>query len=268
MQEKIKEIQDITVIGTGNVAYHLVKAFLDSGLHVAQVVARTEVSARKFSSRFQVPVVSSAPSLLTGSDLYVLAVSDDRINDAARALKIKGQLVVHTAGTVPMGILNGISSNIGVFYPIQTLSFGRDIDNREIPLCIEANTPENLKKLEILAGRISDKIYLINSEQRKILHLAAVFASNFTYHMYTVAARILEKEGIDPGILYPLILETAHKAVRLAPGTSQTGPAARKDQHVIGQHLELLRDDSMYKEIYQLLSESISRHHKNPEDEL
>jgi predicted short-subunit dehydrogenase-like oxidoreductase (DUF2520 family) len=264
----VKEIRNIVVIGTGNVSYHLVKTFISNDLRILQVVARSEKAVKKFSQYFKVPVITSAPTLLAEADLYVLAVNDENIEEAAQALNLNGHLVVHTSGTVSMDILQPISSNHGVVYPLQTLSCGRDINFRQVPVCIEASSNENLNLLDNLARKISDNVYQVDSLKRKSLHLAAVFASNFSYHMYTVAARILESENIDPEILEPLILETARKAFQSGPGTAQTGPAARNDRAVIQQHLELLRDHKLYSEIYQLISESIISQKKEPENEL
>jgi predicted short-subunit dehydrogenase-like oxidoreductase (DUF2520 family) len=255
-------IKTITVIGTGNVSFHLVKAFLNGGLKVVQVVARTDASAERFSRSFNVPVISSAPTLLAETDLYILAVNDDKIKEAARALNLKGQLVVHTSGAVPMEHLSGTSSNTGVFYPLQTLTYGDDVDFKKIPVCIEANDKENYERLEKIARKITSSVYDVDSDRRKILHLAAVFASNFSYHMFTIASALLQSVKVDPDILNPLILETARKAVHHQPGSAQTGPATRKDIEVMKKHLELLQDNEMYADIYRLLSESILKHKK------
>ena len=255
-------INSIVVIGTGNVSYHLVKSFLDNGLNIVQVVARNEASARKFSRSLDVPVISSAPTLLTEADLYILAVNDDKIREAADALSLKGHLVVHTSGAVPMDTLSEASSNFGVFYPLQTLTFGNDIDFSEVPVCIEANDEENLELLRKFANKVTSQVYQVDTESRKVLHLAAVFASNFSYHMYTIASSLLESVRVDPAILKPLILETARKAVQHEPGSVQTGPASRQDIEVMKHHLELLQSNTKYAELYQQLSTSILNHKK------
>jgi predicted short-subunit dehydrogenase-like oxidoreductase (DUF2520 family) len=161
-----------------------------------------------------------------------------------------------------MEALSGASSNYGVLYPLQTLTFGNDVDFSHVPLCIEANDKENLEMLEIIARRITSKVYPVDSDARKVLHLAAVFASNFSYHMYTIASRLLESVNADPGILEPLILETARKAVKHEPGSVQTGPAARQDMDVMKKHLELLQNNTLYSELYQIVSKSILTHKK------
>jgi predicted short-subunit dehydrogenase-like oxidoreductase (DUF2520 family) len=247
----------IAVIGTGNVSYHLVHAFLKNGIEVVQVVARTDTSAKKFSHSFKLPVISSAPTILVEADLYILAVNDDKILEAAEALSLKGQLVVHTSGSVPMDVLSRSSSNIGVFYPLQTLSYGHRVDFSHVPVCLEANNKENYHKLEKIARKITSAVYPVNSEKRRVLHLAAVFASNFSYHMFTIASSLLESVEIMPELLRPLILETASKAVNYPPGSLQTGPAIREDMEVMKMHQELLQNNQTYAEVYKLLSKSI-----------
>jgi predicted short-subunit dehydrogenase-like oxidoreductase (DUF2520 family) len=265
MNEKIKAI---TIIGAGNVAYHLARVFLSSGMKIVQVVARHPDSALRFASALPVTVVTPDRMLEGRTDLYILAVSDDGIEKAARELRTANRLVVHTSGTVPMDVLDGISVNTGVFYPLQTLSFGKDIDFSQVPLFIESNSKENTALLRELAAAVSHNVHIADSETRAMIHLAAVFASNFSYHMFTVASRILELEDIPPDILYPLILETARKAVQEPPGEAQTGPAARSDLEVLARHLGMLHDQELYARIYKLLSDSIIIHSKNKKYEL
>jgi predicted short-subunit dehydrogenase-like oxidoreductase (DUF2520 family) len=265
MNEKINAI---TIIGAGNVAYHLARVFLSSGLKIVQVVARSKDSANRFASALPVSVVTTDCLLPDDTDLYVLAVSDDGIKDAARELRTANRLVVHTSGSVGMSILEGCSTNIGVFYPLQTLNFGKDIDFSQVPLFIESNSKENTALLRSLAETISGSVHLANSETRAMIHLAAVFASNFSYHMYTVASRILELKDIPPDILHPLILETARKAVQEPPGEAQTGPAARNDLEVLARQRGMLHDQELYARIYELLSESIIVHSKIKKNEL
>lgn len=262
------DIQRIAIIGTGNVGYHLSKAFLRAGLEVVQVVAHSERSAERFSRDVPGPVITVAPSLLADADVYILAVNDDRIDEAAEALNINGRLVVHTSGSVPMEVLQGKSSRIGVLYPLQTLLYGHDIDFHEVPVCVEAARSADARALECLAVRISGNVLRVNSEKRRMLHLAAVFASNFTYHMYTIAADILKRSGLDPDLLHPLITETVRKSLKHEPGTAQTGPASRQDLKIIEHHLTLLEDDKLFVEIYRLLTDSIIRHSKDKSDEL
>jgi len=265
---KVEKIKNIIIVGTGNVAYHLAKALTRAGLNVLEVVAHSEKSAARFARDMKLPVVTSVPGILESVDLYILAVNDDQIVHAARSIRAGNSLVVHTSGSVPLSTLNGVSANTGVFYPLQTMTYGMPLDFSNVPICLEANTPENLQDLDELARTLTSQIYTLDSEKRKTVHLAAVFASNFSYHMYTVASRLLESEGISPDILHALILETADKAVKSPPGSRQTGPAIREDHEVIDKHLEMLKQNKLYREIYKLLNESIISHKKDPKNEL
>jgi len=263
-----KDLKSIIIIGTGNVSYHLTRTFLKTGIHVAQVVAHTESSAERFALDFNVPVVTVAPSLLADADLYILAVNDDKIKEAANALCINDRLLVHTSGSVKLDSLRGFSSRIGVFYPLQTFSYGKDLEFEDVPICVEANSDEDERALVNLAEKISRQVNVVDSKKREVLHLAAVFASNFSYHMHTIASEILVKFKIDPELLNPLILETARKAVENSPGAAQTGPAARQDLEIIDHHLKQLADHPLYSEIYKLLTKSIISHKKQLPDEL
>lgn len=163
-----------------------------------------------------------------------------------------------------MDILEHYSSVHGVIYPLQTLSRERDIDFRRVPLCIEANTPENLERIKEWARTVSGIIYHVDSRQRAILHLAAVFACNFPNQLFHVAERILERYQLPFEMLRPLIGETAAKVQAMTPFQAQTGPALRQDLQVMEKHIELLRGDAMLQEIYRILSEMITQTHSTP----
>jgi len=175
----------------------------------------------------------------------------------AKELNFKDKLVVHTSGSLPMDVLKEVSSNFGVFYPLQTFSKSRKADFKSIPICIEANTADNENHLVDLGTSISGNVQHINSEERKILHLAAVFACNFPNYMYTIAEQILARNKLDFNFLKPLIEETAAKVQTIDPHNAQTGPAKRGDKIIMNQHLELLKDSPGFKDIYKLISSEI-----------
>ncbi|MCL4482657.1 MAG: DUF2520 domain-containing protein, partial [Bacteroidetes bacterium] len=183
----------------------------------------------------------------------------DAIPDVLTDLPIREQLIVHTAGSVSMNILATVSKNYGVFYPLQTLSKQKEVDFSSVPICIEANSAENLAKLRALAAIISDQVVQVDSMQRKQLHLAAVFVSNFVNHFYSIGEKLLLEKQLDFDLLKPLIMETANKAMHHSPRTVQTGPAIRNNKTIMDHHLKMLEQHPEWQKLYELISRDISR---------
>jgi len=161
----------------------------------------------------------------------------------------------------------GYADKYGVLYPLQTFSKNKAVDFSQIPICVEAINAEVEKELLKIAHLLTEKTYILNSEKRKKLHLAAVFACNFSNYMYDIAYDIVMSAGIDFEILKPLIAETADKIKTMTPKEAQTGPAVRYDENTINKHLTLLNRKKYLKEIYKVLSKGIHKRHgknKNP----
>jgi predicted short-subunit dehydrogenase-like oxidoreductase (DUF2520 family) len=243
----------ITIIGSGNVAQHFIKAVSKSvDLELVQVYARTKESVLHLVSTDK---IISETSQFKDADLYLIAVSDDAISNVSHLLPFNNKLVAHTSGSVAIDELSN-SNRKAVFYPLQTLSKNKDVNFKEIPLCLEAQNESDLKLIKQVAGSISDKVFEVNSEQRKSLHVAAVFVSNFVNHLYKIGNDICLEHNVPFDILKPLIQETAKKIELLSPNEAQTGPAKRKDSQTINKHLEILTDKNQ-KEIYKILTKSI-----------
>ncbi|MBP6870877.1 MAG: DUF2520 domain-containing protein [Bacteroidales bacterium] len=257
MKRLDKEIQDIVVIGSGNVAYHLICAFTGIGISVSQIYSRNEKTAALLSGKFGIPYIGDPNLLNRNAGLYILAVQDSNIREAAISLNLEDHLLVHTSGFSPLGILEGTAAFTGVIWPVQTLTSGKDTDYRSIPIFTEGSCNETRIMLKNLAGRISHKVVLTDTPTRQRVHLAAVISSNLVNHLYSVSASILESVNLPFDILRPLIHETAIKATAALPSDAQTGPAARHDMEVIRQHLEMLRDNPLQRDIYQLITNSI-----------
>jgi len=251
----------MVVIGSGNVAFHLIKAFSKKGIRVLQIFAHNEKTARILSKTFSVHYTIDTSKLFKEADLYLLTVQDDHIREAALQIHLKDQLLVHTSGFSSLDSLSGASTRTGVLWPLQTLTSGRSIEYKSIPFFIEGQSTEISEELEQFAGMVSDRVMVTDSPTRQKIHLAAVIASNLTNQLYSIAASILERQDIPFAVLAPLILETAAKAGEQHPFRSQTGPAVRKDLRVIEKHLELLRDDTAFRDIYRLITENIIHHH-------
>lgn len=244
----------IVIIGAGNVALHLYKAFSENKkTRVIQIYNRNTGNIT-----FIDPAITEATdrlSELKEADIYIVCVKDDAIAAISGKLPFKNKLVVHTSGSIPIDNLASTNRK-GVFYPLQTFSKDKEVDFKTIPICIEAEDKEDLKFIETLAKFISGNVYEINSHQRKSLHLAAVFVNNFVNHMYHIGNDICKENHIPFKILQPLINETAEKIINLDPIEAQTGPARRNDLETTEMHTGQLKS-KMHKEIYKLLTKSI-----------
>lgn len=243
----------VVIIGSGNVAKHLFNVFsANEAIKMVQVVSRNEDALKNFGTTIN---STTDFSKIEESDIYIIAVSDDAINSVSKRLIETKGLVVHTSGSVSLDTLANHRRR-GVFYPLQTFSKNQTIDFKNIPICLEAQEIPDLIVLQNLAKKISETIYSISSEQRKALHLAAIFVNNFTNHLYHIGNTICEANNLPFEILNPLINETSNKIENLLPYDAQTGPARRNDVKTINTHLEQLKD-SDEKEIYAVLSSSI-----------
>ncbi|MBN2213289.1 MAG: DUF2520 domain-containing protein [Bacteroidales bacterium] len=253
-------IQSAVIIGTGNVAWHLGMALQSKKIRILQVLGRRADPAEELAGILKAGYTVDPGTILLNADIYIIAVTDDAIGEVVRKIPPGSQLVIHTAGSVPMSVFKEQFENYGVLYPLQTFTKGRDIHFEDVPLCIEANKQENLDRLIWLAELLSGKVFSVNSEQRATLHLSAVFACNFTNHMYSIAEQILNKHNLDYSILHSLIIETATKATCMKPREAQTGPALRNNRILMDKHIKMLEHNPPIKEIYQILSENIRKY--------
>ena len=243
----------ITVIGSGNVAQHLIKAFAKSELvEIVQVYARKKEA---LSSLIEFDKITSDFEELQESDLYIIAVSDKAIADVSKQLPFQNRIVVHTSGAASLDVLDA-KNRKGVFYPLQTFSKNKEIDFSIVPLCLEAENTFDFRVLETVAKSISNAVFAINSDQRKALHVAAVFVNNFTNHLYHIGKEICGEHQVPFEILRPLMQETAEKINTLDPVDAQTGPAKRNDNNTIAAHLDYLTNENQ-KNIYKLITQSI-----------
>lgn len=245
----------IGIVGSGHVAHHLIQVFQKTeGIDLVQVVAR---NPNALEGVIDASKIINSPLDLLPLDLCIIAVSDNAINTVSQEIKIKNCVVAHTSGSMPLDILS--HDQRGVFYPLQTFSKNKAVDFKNIPIAIEASNSEDQKLLETVGKSISEHVYCINSEQRKALHVAAVFACNFVNHMYTLGEEICREHQMSFDLLRPLIAETASKIEVLSPKDAQTGPAIRHDQKTIEAHLAMLSNQNQ-KNIYALLTQSIQNH--------
>jgi predicted short-subunit dehydrogenase-like oxidoreductase (DUF2520 family) len=244
----------VVILGGGNVSFHLTNALLKSkNIEITQLYNRSIEKIKPFE--IFVPITNKFTDLKK-ADIYIIAISDNYISEFSSFLNFKDKLVVHTSGAISIEDLKS-NSRKGVLYPLQTFSKNASINFAEIPICIEASTKKDEILLKKLAKSISKKTYLVNSAQRKSLHVAAVFVNNFVNHMYYLGNTICDEHKIPFEILFPLIKETASKIETLSPYEAQTGPAKRNDTKTIEEHLAMLTTNQ--QEIYSLLTNSITK---------
>lgn len=254
----MKDIKSITFIGAGNVATHLAKAFFNEGFDIEQVYSRNIDNALLLADEVQSIAIDNLVTLNSNADLYIISIKDDAIESVLQQVLDKNIFITHTSGSIPITIFEETGfKNYGIFYPLQTFSKSKTINLLEVPFCIEANENEDL--LYDLANKLSNSVHLVSSEQRKKLHLAAVFACNFTNHMYAIAEDLCLKNNVNFNILKPLIRETAEKITLNHAKDVQTGPAIRNDEKIIANHLSQLDDLINYQEIYRLITQNIQK---------
>jgi predicted short-subunit dehydrogenase-like oxidoreductase (DUF2520 family) len=251
---KLKQTK-IVFIGAGNVATCLSKA-LSKKAEIIQVYSKTGASAQKLANILGCSFTYDLKKINSGADVYIVAVKDDSIEKVATHLRLKDKLVIHTSGSVEIASLKKASSNYGVMWPLQTFS-KNSVLKKNIPFCIEASSKKAQKLIGELVSEMGGTAYSINSKQRAKLHLAAVFANNFTNHMYVAANKIPKDVHIPFDILLPLIHETINKLDKGTPIINQTGPAARGDKKTIKKHEKLLKNNPQYLALYKLLTKSI-----------
>ncbi len=262
----MKNQPSISFIGAGNLAWHLAPAFDNAGFVVTEVYSRNRSHALALTERlYQAELKATLDFSTSKSTLFFIAASDDAIEEIAQEIILPEEaILVHTSGSQPLSILQfAATPTIGVFYPLQTFNKTKKMDFNTVPIFIESNTTEAQQLLTSLAKAISKRVERISSTERKALHVAAVFASNFTNHMLSLSQEILQQNSMSFDFLKPLLVETINKAIEIGPQNAQTGPAIRGDNNIISNHIEFLNEDEKLAELYQLISNSIMERHQS-----
>ena len=249
----------ICFIGSGNLATQFSIALHEKGFEIVQVYSRTEEAASELARKLACAYTVQAANITSEADMYVCALKDSVITEVLRQAEpqIKGKLLVHTAGSVPMSLLEEFSENCGVIYPTQTFTKAKKVDFGKVPFLLEGSTNEVYSELEKIVATLSDNIYNVSSEDRKRIHLAAVFVCNFANHVFALGADLAKASGLPFEILLPLIDETAEKVHFVPPSKAQSGPAVRNDDNVMEMHRQMLEGSPQLLEIYNVLSRSI-----------
>jgi predicted short-subunit dehydrogenase-like oxidoreductase (DUF2520 family) len=250
---------NVVLVGSGNVATHLALALKASGIQVTQVWSKQVQHANTLAALVDANAIEDLSELDHSADFCIVAIKDDSIASiVADLVGFKG-IVVHTSGAVDLSVFEGKLEKYGVLYPLQTFSILKPVDFSTIPICIEAKDRACLKLISKLADRLSTQVEEVSSDKRKVLHVAAVFACNFTNHLYALSSELLLAHDLKFDLIRPLILETASKVQHALPIDVQTGPAIRSDEQTLKKHEELLLKQPQLLNIYQILSESIKK---------
>lgn len=251
----------IALVGAGNVANCMAGALVEAGHDIVCVFSRTMEHAVSLAGRVNAVPVTSFDAL-EDADVYISMLTDDALLSCAGKMvrQHPTSLFLHTSGSIPLSVWTDAgASRCGVLYPMQTFSRGKQVDWKAVPVFIEASTHQDCETVQRIASSLSGNVTYLDSEKRGLLHLAAVFACNFTNRMYAISAGLLERCGIPFGVMQPLIDETCAKAAVIPPSEGQTGPAVRGDRRVMDMHLELLEGTPEWRRLYELISEDIIR---------
>ncbi|WP_455080725.1 Rossmann-like and DUF2520 domain-containing protein [Prevotella melaninogenica] len=250
----------VTLIGAGNLATQLGKSLKKAGVIISQVYSRTEDSARALGELLEAEWLTDIKALRDEADIYIFSVKDSVLCELiSEVCKSRGdKLFLHTAGSMSMSCFEGKALRYGVFYPMQTFSKTKDVDFERIPVFIESNSVETEDVIRSLANKLTQRVIRLSSADRKYLHLAAVWACNFTNYCYTVASDILGEHGIPFDVMLPLINETTEKIQKISPKKAQTGPAVRGDRNVMSKQMELMNGKEDLQELYEILSKGIN----------
>lgn len=257
-------IRTISILGSGNVAWHIARKLYSEGVAIDCVFSRNAQTGKELASAVNAFYTDKSADIPSTSDAYIFMMSDTANEDFAKHLSLgDNKILIHTSGSLPADIFNGKSKDFAVMYPFQTFSRNVEVEDFcTIPICIEASNAETFENVKALACKISPKIYILDFEQRRILHVAGVFAANFMNHSVHLGQKLLNDNNIPTDILNPLLQQSFAKILSGGAYSSQTGPAARGDHDVIETHKELLKNDKLAADIYALMSESILKTYK------
>jgi predicted short-subunit dehydrogenase-like oxidoreductase (DUF2520 family) len=258
----VKEYR-ISFIGAGKVSGALCRQMYLSGCKIQRIISRTEKNGRTLAGSCNA-IWSPEYDFTTPDDIIITAVTDDALMEVLSKIHCpENTLVTHTAGSLGLDVFPAYLKHIGIFYPLQTFSEGRKIDFRDLHFFLEASDAHSSGILKDLVESIGGKAHFVDSEHRRLLHLAAVFVCNFTNHMLTAGSQITEKAGFPFEVLQPLINETILKAREIGPENSQTGPAYRFDKGTIKRHIDLLSFSPEFQGVYKEVTKSIMKFYEN-----
>lgn len=251
------EVKSIAIIGTGNVACQLGKAFLNAGIAIHHIAGRDAAKVKDLADALQCKNYGSITEPITESDLYLISVKDDAIREVAEKINAPGRIMIHNAGAVNADILNFGKNEYGVIWPMQTLLKENDIDLKQTLIAVAGSDETVQKALCLLAGKITDRLISVSEEQRTVLHLSAVWINNFVNHMFDIANTILTENNLNFDLFFPIIEEHLEQLKHSPPDQLQTGPAKRADLATQRKHKAILSKHADWEQLYDSISKSI-----------
>lgn len=250
--------ESVSFIGSGRVATQMAMAFQNAGISILQIYSREIENAEKLCQLLKEGEgINDLGNFRDESALTIIAVSDDAIAIVTEKLNLKKSLLAHTSGSIPLNAIKNAAKKTAIFYPLQSFQSDRKPDWKEIPIFLEANTEADYKSLEYFAGKLSNTVKRLDSNERRKVHLAAVFANNFPNFLYHIAYDLMKKENLPFEWLIPLLRESADRLNEKDPLLLQTGPARRGDKETIDQHLKMLENNPEYQKLYREMSNLI-----------
>ena len=255
-------MNSIYIIGAGNVATQLGIGLQEAGIQFVGVFSKTFESAQILGEKLKCPYTNEINSISQEADIYIVSVKDDALYEDLGIIIPANAIIAHTSGSVQDDVLSKYSQNFGVLYPLCTFTKEKKVDWKDIPVCIEGSNEKVRETLKVLGLKLSSHIHEFSSQQRAVLHLAAVWVNNFPNHMLHIAEELCKEENIPFPILEPLAIETIRKAFSQGAFSSQTGPALRSDRKTLEKHLRLLGDDEDKSTLYIYMSKAIRGAHK------
>lgn len=258
----------ICLVGSGNLGSNLGKSMMDAKMDIIQVISRNIKNAKNLAQELNADYTDKIEEYNRDAEIIIFSVSDDSIPELLRKADFGNRLLIHTAGSVSQNVFEGHSNKYGILYPLQTFSKEESVCFKEIPIFTESNKESSLAIIDTLAKQLSTKVYHATSDERLSIHVAAVFACNFTNHLYHIAHDILQDISVDFDVFAPLLRQTAERAIKTGdPIKSQTGPALRQDEGTMQKHLEKLKQNEGLTELYKFMSNRIFETKKENPDE-
>jgi len=255
----VAEYYDVAIIGSGNLAWHLAPELENAGHRIVEVYSPNIRNAKALQRRlYNAEINQSLDFSSSNANIYIICVSDGAIEKVAQEIALpENAIILHTSGSQSISQLGySASQHLGVFYPLQTFTKNKRITFEDVPILIETENQFTSKILNRLAKSLSKKVVAVSSKDRMAIHVAAVFACNFTNQLFEVSDQILRQHDFNFQMLQPLIAETVNKSLELGPAEAQTGPAAREDMETLGNHMDFL-EGSEYQEVYKLITDLI-----------